>query len=250
MRRTVTALAAVLTFALAAPAAADHVSGTVPETIAHPNITQALNNGFYLMVKKGSGGGPSYWNAPYLYVTPYTSDTGWLPGDRVAYACAYAFLQHNGQLVGRVTFQRLSGSASYVFINDKFMNESERYWDGSPTPDPNGTGYSDCPPPGADYTTEVVPDERPKVVYWEGATAASPAEALEIRDYLGIVPGVAGTTFDLIEVIHEPFQVTAPTTGVQTVNSRVTVLAREFGVPVAVVYYDGIGTGQVSEAGT
>lgn len=247
MRRTVTALAAVLLFALATPAAADHVGGTVPATIPHPSITAAKNNGFYVMVKKTSTGGPNYVNAPYLYVTPYTANTGWVPGDRVGYDCAYAFLHHNGELVGRVTFQRLSGSASYTFVVDKFMDESERFYDGTPTPDPNAEGYSDCPPVQQDYTTELVPDERPKVVYWEGATITSPAEALEIRDYTTVVPGVAGTTFDLLEVIHQPFQVTAPTTGVQTVNSRVPVLIRENGVPVAVVYYDGIGTGQVSE---
>jgi hypothetical protein len=239
-------LVAVLTFALAAPAVADHVGGTVPPTIPHPSITAAKNNGFKVMVKKNSGGGPNYWIAPYLFETPYTANAGWLPGDRVAYTCLYAFLEYNGELIGRVAFQRLSGSASYVFINDAFMDESERWFNGTPTPDPNGTGYNDCPPPNQSYVFENVPDERPKVVYWAPLTA-SEMVAVEIRDYLGITTGVAGTTFDLIEVIHEPFQITAPTTGVQTVNSRVTVLARENGVPVAVVYYDGIGTGQVSE---
>lgn len=248
MRRLFVALILGL-FVLSIPVMADHVSGTVPATIPHPSITAAKNNGFYIMVKKTSTGGPNYWTAPYLYATPYVPDTGWTPGDRVAYACAYAFLEHDGELVGRVTFQRLQAASAYAFVVDKFMNESERYWDGSLTPDPNATGYSDCPAPSQSYTTVTVPDERPKVVYWSGATAASAAEALEIRDYAGIVTGVAGTTFDLVEVIHEPFTVTAPTSGVQTVNSRVTVLAREAGVPFAVVYYDGIGTGQVSDEG-
>lgn len=242
MKRSVYFVAVVLALVAAVPAFAEHVGGTVPETIPHPSITASKANGFYILVKKSTPeGDPNYWTAPYLYSTPYSSNTGWIPGDRVGYACAYMFLQQNGVIVGRVTFQRLLAAESYVQIVDKFMDESERFWDGSPTPDPNATGYNDCPPPSQSYETASVPDERPKVVYWSGG------QALEIRDYTTTVTGIPDVTFDLVEVIHEPFQVTAPTTGTQTVNSRVTVLAREAGVPVAVVYYDGIGTGQVSE---
>lgn len=234
-------LALVLGLGFAAAAA------TVPETIPHPFIAARYNNGFYISVFKQPTG-ERYWQAPYLYSTPYISNTGWLAGDRVAYHCAYTFLQHNGEIVGRVTFQRIAGASSYVQIIDKFMPEGVRWYDGSPTPVAGeGNKYSDCPPVSQAYEPSSSPDERPKVVYWTAAMTNAEPKALEIRDYLTIQPGVAGTTFDLIEVIDEPFTVNAPTSGVLTVNSRVTVLARENGVPFTVVYYDGIGTGQVTE---
>lgn len=241
MRKILLVILALVTSGLAMVA----VAATVPETIPHPFIAARYNNGFYFTVKKLLPQYPYtqvYWSAPYLYETPYVPNTGWLAGDRVAYHCAYTFLQHNGEIVGRVTFQRVAGASSYVQIIDKFMPEGVRWYDGSPTPVAGeGNRYSDCPPVSQNYEPGAIPDERPKVVYWSGDTA------LEIRDYLTIKPGVAGVTFDLIDVIDEPFTVTAPTSGVLTVNSRVTVLARENGVPFTVIYYDGIGIGQVTE---
>lgn len=231
--------------ALSIPVVADHVAGTVPATIPHPALTAAQDNGFYIQVFKQTTG-ERYWRAPYLFSTPYQPNSGWLAGDRTGYGCAYAFLHHDGVLVGRVTFERLPG-ASYAYIIDKFMPEGQRFWDGSPTPVPGeGQGYRDCPPVDQSYDTVANPDERPKIVYWSAASVVALPKALEIRDYAD-TEVLAGVTFDLIEVIDEPFTVTAPTTGPQTVNSRVTVLAREAGVPFAVVYYDGIGTGQVTE---
>lgn len=228
--------------AVSVPVVADHVptEATVPETIPHPRIVEG--NGFDIFIKKATPtGSQTYWTAPYLFATPYTQNTGWIPGDRVAYDCAYAFLQQNGVIVGRVTFLRLGSANSYASVIDKWMNESQRFYDGTKNPDPS-INYWNCPAASQAYEPTNVPDERPKVVYWTGDTA------LEIRDYTNTTTGVAGTTFDLVEVIHEPFQTITPVTGTpQTVNSRVTVLAREAGVPFAVVYYDGLGSGQVSE---
>lgn len=225
------------------------MAATVPETIPHPFIAARYNNGFYLMVKKViPGGSTQYWSAPYLYSTPYVPNTGWLAGDRVAYNCAYAFLQHNGTIVGRVTFHRIAGASSYAQIVDKFMSEGQRFYDGSLTPiSGEGNEYRDCPSVSQSYETVVTPDERPKVVYWSGATNAALGVAIEIRDYLTVQPSLPNITFDLVDVISTPFQITTLTSGVQTVNSRVAVLAREAGVPFAVVYYDGIGYGQVTE---
>lgn len=241
MKKILLVILALVTSGLALAA----MAATIPETIPHPQIAARYNNGFYFTVKKQTVQWPFsqvYWSAPYLYATPYVPNTGWLPGDRVAYSCAYTFLQHEGEIVGRVTFQRVAGASGYVQIIDKFMPEGVRWYDGSFTPVAGeGNRYSDCPPVDQSYGAVVVPDERPKVVYWSGDTV------LEIRDYLTIQPGVAGTTFDLIDVIDEPFTVNAPTSGVLTVNSRVTVLARENGVPFTVIYYDGMGTGQVTE---
>lgn len=245
MSRTRTIVATLATcLLLALPAIAD---GTVPPTIPHPQITAAKNNGFYFMVKKGTTGGPNYVKLPYLYSTPYVANSGWLPGDRVGYSCMYSLFQHNGKITGRVTVQRLAGTSAYAFLVDAFMAEAQRFYDGSLIPDPEVKGHNDCPPVQQTYTPEQVPDERGKVVFWEGSSISHFGQALEIRDYTTVVPGVPGVTFDVLDVIDQPFQVTAPTTGLQWVNSRVPVLLRENGVPVVILYYDGIGTGQVSE---
>lgn len=214
----------------------------VPETI--PYLEPRETQGFTIMLNANN---PSraLWRAYYFYDTFYADNTGWLPGDRVAYSCAYMFLQHNGEIVGRVTFRAIPPpphTDSYIVVNDKFMNEGERYYEGSPTPPgtvqvPKG----DCPFVTQSYATELVPDERPKIVYWQGNNA------LEVRDYAGIVPFSPGVTFDVTEVITEPFQITSPVTGqTHTVNQRISVLERENGVPGVIVYYDSLGSGEVS----
>lgn len=181
-----------------------------------------------------------YWRAPYLYVVPYAPNTGWLAGDRVGYGCAYGFLQHEGEIVGRFTFRKIE-SATYVVVNDTYMDEGARYYDGSPTP-PGTVQVPDfeCPRTTESYETTNAPDERPVIVYWSGG------QALELRDYRTIVPG-EGVTFEVIDVITQPFEVTSAASGTHTVNSRITVLARENGVPVVVIYYDGLGSGQVTK---
>lgn len=236
---TTTTRPAVTTTTRPAPATtASTVLAGIPATIPHPPISGDIGYLIGLSAKDPERG---LWRAPYLYEVPYASNTGWLAGDRVGYGCAYGFLQQNGEIVGRFTFRRIEG-ATYIVVNDTYMDEGARYYDGSPTP-PGTSQVPDfeCPVTTESYEPSNAPDERPVIVYWSGA-----GQALEIRDYRTVVPG-AGVTFEVIEVITQPFQVTSAASGTHTVNSRVTVLARENGVPVVVIYYDGLGSGQVTK---
>jgi hypothetical protein len=209
----------------------------IPATIPHPGISGS--NG-YIVGLTARDPERGLWRAPYLYQVPYAPNTGWLAGDRVGYGCAYGFLQQDGEIVGRFTFRRIEG-ADYIVVNDTYMDEGERYYNGQPTP-PGTSQVPDfeCPVSTQSYETSNIPDQRPVVVFW------SNGQALEIRDYRSIVPG-PGVTFEVVDVITQPFQVTGAASGTHTVNSRVTVLARENGVPVVVIYYDALGSGQVTK---
>lgn len=193
----------------------------IPATIPHPNIN--IDNGYEIIV---SANNPSrqLWRAPYLYDVPYTDDVGWVAGDRIAYGCAYGFLIHEGELVGRFTFRNLSGSAAYIVINDKFMDEGQRHYDGTPNPNaPQQLPQTECPSRPTGYESSTV-SQLPRVVFWSGN------EALEIRDYREVNAG-PGVTFELL-----------PTQA----GGRIPVLARENGVPALVVYYDPLGSGLVT----
>lgn len=210
-------------------------SAEVPPTIPHPGING--ENGYRIGLTNLDTR-VLLWQAPYLYETPYIPNSGWLAGDRVAYGCAYGFLQHNGEIIGRFTFRAIPDAASYMRVNDTYMEEGVRYYDGSPTPP--GTVQVpalECPAVSESYAPSTA-DERPKVVFWHGD------EAVEIRDYLSVV-AAPGVTFDLVSEIREPFTVTSSTSGTHTVNSRVTVVAMDNGIPVIVVYYDALGEGSM-----
>ena len=60
----------------------------------------------------------------------------WVFGDRVAYRCAYFFLQFEGRHVARVTVQRTDG-ASYIIVNDRYGEEQHP--------------QTDCPGPAGEY---------------------------------------------------------------------------------------------------
>lgn len=206
----------------------------VPDTIPHPGING--RNGFLFGVTNRDT--PELlWRAPYLHEVPYALESGWLAGDRVGYGCAYTFLQHLGKITHRVTFRAIPGFPNpYIQINDTYMNEGERYYDGSPTPP--GTiqvAPLECPAVAESYETIQVPDERPNIVLWDG-------EAVELRDYRTITPA-PGVTFDVVDEIHIPFTVHSSTSGDHTVYHRITVIAREDGVPIVVLYYDAIVVG-------
>lgn len=183
------------------------------------------------------------WDAKYQEQVPYTADVaGWLGGEREAYACAYMFLQHDGELVGRVTFAAVKPPRTavgfYGTVKDTEMVEGVRFFDGSPTP--LGTIHTEpgeCPGTTVPYTTVVGPDVRPRIGYLHNG------EVIEIRDY-GPTAVAPGTIFNVVEVITEPFTVTVPS-GTSTVNGRVTVLGLLNGTPQIAVYYDSIGTGNL-----
>lgn len=182
------------------------------------------------------------WQAGYLYKTLYTStdpNTGWLAGDRVAYGCAYMFLQHNNQIVGRTTFRAVPEASSYTVVNDTYMDEGARYYNG--TLAPAGTVQVpalECPAVIADYTSNSNPDQRPVVSF------INANKYVELRDYRSTV-AAPGVTFEVIEVITTPFYTHSSISGDTLVTSRVTVLAKFNGVPTVVIYYDGLGTGKV-----
>jgi hypothetical protein len=207
----------------------------VPETVPHPGING--DNGYVIGVTNLDTR-TLLWRAPYLYDTPYADFTGWLPGDRVGYGCGYGFLEYNGEIVGRFTFRAIPDAASYMRINDSYMEEGVRYYDGSLTPP--GTVQVpafECPEVSESYAPSTA-DERPVVVFWQED------QALEIRDYR-TTDAAPGVTFRVAAEIREPFQVTSSVSGTHTVNSRVSVVAMDGGVPVAVVYYDALGSGSM-----
>jgi hypothetical protein len=215
----------------------------IPPTIPHPGINGV--NGYIIGVTNLDTR-TQLWRAPYLYDTPYIENTGWLAGDRIAYGCAYGFLQHNGEIVGRFTFRAIPDAASYMRVNDTYMDEGgneipgpeqERYYDGSLNPTGLQAPAFECPAVSESYVPSSA-DERPVVVFWQGD------QALEIRDYRTTV-AAPGVTFDLVAEIREPFQVSSSVSGTHTVNSRISVVAMDGGVPVAVVYYDALGSGSM-----
>lgn len=183
------------------------------------------------------------WDAKYQDQVPYTADVaGWLGGEREAYACAYMFLQHEGELIGRVIFAAVKPPRTavgfYGQVKDTEMIEGVRFFDGSPTP--VGTIHTEpgeCPGTTIPYETGVGPDVRPRIGYVHNG------EVIEIRDY-GPTEVAPGLVFNVVEVIDSPFTVTVPS-GTSTVNERVTVLGSLNGTPQIAVYYDAIGSGEL-----
>lgn len=110
------------------------------------------------------------------------------------------------------------------------MAEKERLLDGTPNPNP-GQNMNECARSEIEYGV-AQGDQRPTVRYVSGD------DLLEIRDYKKTVVLDSRVTFDLIEVITTPFQVTSESGRVHTVYSRVGVLARIDGLPAIIVYYD------------
>lgn len=158
-----------------------------------------------------------WWVAPYFRNLPYVSNTGWVDGDRVGYRCAYGFLEWEGRLVGRFTFTRLD-EAAYIQVNDKFMLEGIRYYDGTYDGPEDPRQLEDCPAPSQEYLPSTV-DERPTVDF-----VTSDGRILERRD--GYKPIVhPDLTFDVIDG--------GP-------DHDIGVVAMADGIPGLVVYYDSL----------
>lgn len=170
----------------------------------------ASNHQFDIMVKTD---GATAWIADYQRTLP--SGAGWTDGDRVGYRCAYAFLMNGGQVVGRVTFSRVSEAAAYVRINDEHMVEGARHYDGT-VASGEVSQLNECPAPTQSYTS-FSGDQRPVITYETGCAV------LETRNYANLVPG-AGVTFQQVE----------------STDDRVTVVAYKNGLPIVVIYYDSM----------
>lgn len=185
------------------------------------------------------------WHAPYLTTTPYLGNSGWLPGDRSGYGCAYMFLQSGGQLIGRVTFAAVKPPRTqepqpgfYAIVKDDGMAEGERFFGGQLAPE-GSNELGDCPGTSVAYeSAPTAADQRPRLGYWLGR------DLVEIRDYT-TTQAHPDLVFQVLEVINQPFQVTVPS-GTYTVRQRVTVASYLNGVPQVIVYYDAIGNGSLS----
>jgi hypothetical protein len=218
---------------------------SVAESEAHGSKTKTKPPAFTIMVSNTSGDPAikSWWNAPYirdLYAAGRSEvpNVGWTDGDRAGYKCAYMFLERGSELVGRVTFTRVAG---YGKINDKYMNEFERAYDGGF----DYTDQSECPGPSQEYEAWDGPDFRPQIFFTDNS-----GKQLEDRSY-------TNTTGDAIKAgvlkFREFERITTPFTDTGgldtcddycTVYERVTVLAYvkqdgEF-FPAMAIYYDSL----------
>lgn len=162
------------------------------------------------------------WTAPYKRVLPFTPNTGWTDGDRVGYKCLYGFLMWNGEPVGRVTFTRIPEAGSYAMVNDRYMVEGSRYYDGTVNTNRNLSQLNDCPPPSEAYSAPSI-SERPIIKF-----TATTGELLEVRSYVNTQPG-PDVTFETVKVTPE----------------RVTVVASANGQPFVAIYYDSMDTSKV-----
>ena len=151
----------------------------------------------------------------YLFDLP-APEAGWVAGHRVGYGCAYMFLRVGEELIGRVTFTRIE----YTKINDKYMDEAARYYDGSVY---TGSDHqlNDCPPPTEPY---VEAEGRIGPLPLMTFSDASTGETLEIRDYRKVEQSGSGPGWKFQIVSARP--------------QRVTVLAYQDREPILAIYYD------------
>lgn len=170
--------------------------------------------------------GELWWEAEYLRTL--SPDVGWTDGDRSGYRCAYMFLYKVGrrgrlQMIGRATFIRVEGAAGYGKVNDRYMDEGIRYFDGSLDPT-NGTAndikeLGDCPQSTAAYEP-FDGNELPTIRFMSGG------QTLETRNYK-TVAAAEGITFRQVSKS----------------DTSIGVVAYDNGLPVIEVYYDSLVRG-------
>jgi hypothetical protein len=208
---------------------------TIPPTQPYPARGTAPYEagGGYDIIASNAETGTVWWTAPYWCsngLDMYPGQGCWVSGDREGYRCAYGFVKDAaGEITGRFAFVRPEGQ-TYTKINDKYMEEAERYLDGSPTPY-FGTNAKEIPEEDCldvrsdiDYSGACRPvDERPRVGFFDGE-----GDVLDIRDY---------SNTDATNVIFNLFDF---------VGTRATVIACEDGLVATIVYYDALGPGQLA----
>jgi hypothetical protein len=214
-----------------APAGPPVIAGgpAIPATVTYPGDLKAT--GGYSITASNADSGVVWWTADYLGTNlPYTPGSKWVAGDREGYRCGYGFVMDaSGDIAGRFAFVRPPDQA-YAKVNDKYMNEAERYLDGTPTPYFGGTEKEipeeDCTNvlSSIDYDGACRPvDERPRVGFFDGQ-----GNVLDIRDY---------THTDATSVNFNLHSFS---------GSRATVIACEDGLVGMIVYYDAMGKGQLA----
>ena len=169
--------------------------------------------------------------APYVRVLP--SGAIWLAGDRDGYKGVYGFLKHEGVIVGRFTFaggyQSEGGQTTQII--DRYMGEGVRWYDGTLVGEGFGEEINDFPR-FASYGPRTRPSERPTILFLDPGDAV-----LETRDYkTQVVPSTV--TFNLLQVIDEPFTVQGLISGEHTVYQRIVVGIFYQGKEAVNVYYD------------
>jgi hypothetical protein len=180
------------------------------------------------MIASNADTGTFWWETPYLGTNlPYQPGSQWVAGDREAYACGYGFVMGaDGSIDGRFAFVRPPDQA-YGKVNDKYMDEAERYLDGTPytggqkeiTDEACSSVLSSIDYEGACRSV----DERPRIAFFDGS-----GNVLDIRDY-------THTEANSVNFNLHGFN-----------GSRATVIACEDGLVAMIVYYDAMGDGKVS----
>jgi hypothetical protein len=181
---------------------------------------------FFTTLLRGSadaGGGEIWWDADYFRNLPYSPSTGWTDGDRAGYRCFYSFLLLDNQVVGRVTFTRVEEAASYAMVNDRYMEEGIRFYDGTLAPANGPRELGECPDPTQAYSPSNGSDQRPTITY-----STTGGALLEVRNYKKTV-ALNGITFQQVE----------------STDQRVTVVAYKDNLPAIVIYYESMVPGVV-----
>ncbi|MGH3507674.1 MAG: hypothetical protein ACRDO2_10770 [Nocardioidaceae bacterium] len=159
-------------------------------------------------------------------VTPtLDAEAGWVDGDRRAYRCGFAFLQYRGFIVGRVTVSKFQDpvdkKSGYVKINDRFMREPARNFDG--TPNTTGRQTRDCTVATEAYEPFSGTGEFPVLTYQHGPHAIDVRDFADEADVLVSNPSMV---FDLVSATA----------------TKVVVIAYEKNnrklLPMASIYYE------------
>ena len=200
--------------------------------------------GYSFIIDNRDTGG-DWWRAPYLFRLPYAAGFGWGAGDRIAYGCIYGFLIQGGtvtnlgasnswDLEGGTIYGRFMAvltvpdTGAYLRVNDAYMVEGRRFFDGSP-----GDGRDQLYSSGfcADHLSQAYesytgPGELPVIEFHSPS-----GEVAEIRDYRTVKAGF-GVKFRLVDGDGS--------------DGRVAVVAYKSDLPGVVVYYDALNGGSVS----
>ncbi len=198
----------------------------IPATVTYPGGLKAASG--YSITASNADAGVVWWTTPYLGTNlPYQPGSKWVAGDRQGYACGYGFVMAaDGSIDGRFAFVRPPDQA-YGKVNDTYMDEGQRYLDGSPyTGEGMEISEEDCSNvlSSIDYDGACRSvDERPRVAFFDGN-----GQVLDIRDY-------THTEANSVNFNLHSFN-----------GSRATVIACEDGLVGMIIYYDAMGNGKLS----
>lgn len=188
----------------------------------------------------------SYWGAGGL---DYAYGTGgfWADGDRQGYACGYGHLLTPGEIVwGRFraaqAVPEANDGATYAKVNDSYMDEAQRYLDGTLVGPENGGGNEisgeDCfaGHPLLDYQEvcdTTTGDERPRIGFF-----TEDGTILDVRDYTNTAS--MEVRFQLAH--YEPGEV-AIVLSCDTVTNEAAITFEYSALGTGQVYVDFNGTG-------